>query len=387
MLNTFESSPQSCMLNQELKNQLREIFDAADLAQQPRYIADLASGDGAFLQAVLDLVREQTLRGKQLEQFPLDTIPAGAASGEVQAEARAKIDVAEALLKDASGQVLFLDCAIREHDLAESCMARASSAELARWHKVLGQHRLVTRVTATAADAIFLNAAGAGLLPRSAPVAAADNLLVEFAAQAFRVRPACAADMDGLMEIENRSWEAPLRTPQTAIEQRMATYPQGQLVLELDGRVAGVVYTQRICDSAAIYGQQVQRVAELHNPEGGIVMLLGLSILPEYQSRRLGDQLLEFALQLSAVLPGVRTVVGVTLCKNYYRHQDLGVTDYVERRDASGRRLDPHLNWHERHGARVVGVVPDYRPLDLKNRGFGVLVEYDLARRICRRRL
>src|SRR5690606_30940055 len=130
-----------------------------------------------------------------------------------------------------------------------------------------------------AADTYLLTAAGFGLIPGSAPArdpAGGGILLAEFVKQDFCIRPARPADIAQLMEIESRSWETALRTPQPVIERRIAEYPQGQLVVELDRRVVGVVYTQRIRDSAAIYQLQVHRAAELHTAAGGIVMLLGL---------------------------------------------------------------------------------------------------------------
>jgi hypothetical protein len=49
-----------------------------------------------------------------------------------------------------------------------------------------------------------------------------------------------------LVLLERRCWARPLRTPKEVLKRRIVRYPQGQLVLLVDDKVVGVVYSQRI---------------------------------------------------------------------------------------------------------------------------------------------
>lgn len=160
-------------------------------------------------------------------------------------------------------------------------------------------------------------------------------------------------------------------------------------MLELDAReaaagprrLAGVIYSQRIASVRALDGVDADTVDRLHEDGGPVIQLLAVNVDPACQSRRLGDQLLEFMLQRCAALADVESLVAVTLCRDFHKHASMPIDDYLRLRNAFGFLADPILRFHELHGARIERPMPGYRPRDARNAGFGVLVSYDLARR------
>jgi acyl transferase domain-containing protein/acyl carrier protein len=64
------------------------IFSASPLETQPRYVAEVGCGDGALLQYVYETIRDKTLRGKQLANFPLTLIGADIDRAALDATAR-----------------------------------------------------------------------------------------------------------------------------------------------------------------------------------------------------------------------------------------------------------------------------------------------------------
>jgi hypothetical protein len=54
----------------------------------------------------------------------------------------------------------------------------------------------------------------------------------------------------------------------------------------------------------------------------------------------------------------------------------VSMAEYVGRRDGQGKPLDPILRFHHSHGARIVKLLPDYRPEDRVNHGYGVLIHW-----------
>jgi hypothetical protein len=222
--------------------------------------------------------------------------------------------------------------------------------------------------------------------PQSAPYT--NMTLSHFRKRDYRVRHAHMEDLFALCRLEERCRTRPLRTPVAELRRRISEYPQGQFVLEWHDRIVGVIYSQRIENTESIAGLNSDTVQRAHRANGTVVQLLAINVLPSLQSlqsRLVGDELLEFMLQRCSVMNGVDRVVAITLCKAFRQKEDQ-VNDaefhaYISQKDDTGRVQDPVLRFHQRHGARIGAAVPDYRPQDKENLGYGVWVHYDLATR------
>ncbi len=215
--------------------------------------------------------------------------------------------------------------------------------------------------------------------PRAAGVCRAT--LHALSRREYTIRHAGAGDLERLCELEKLCWQH-TRTPKKLIRARLQKYPEGQFVLERDGAVLGVVYSQRIASVDGLDRCTAADVHTLHDPSGSTVQLLAVNVDPRVQNLNYGDQLLEFMLQRCALVDGVDRVVGVTLCKSYRAGGGQSFADYIRR---EGAERDPVLAFHDAHGADIVKPMPGYRPEDLPNQGNGVLVSYDILRRQPRR--
>lgn len=237
-------------------------------------------------------------------------------------------------------------------------------------------------------DAFLMAAAEAGLFPDPQFCLRYPRILPytritlnRFQPRPFLVRYARPDDLDQLDALEDECWPADLRAAADRIAARIDRYPEGQFVLELDGRVVGVVYSQRIDDVASLDTVCDRDVESLHKRDGRFVQLLAANISPGVQAQGLGDQLIEFALQVCSVTSGIERVVGVSRCRDYVRCGAGSIEEYVHARTPTGERLDPILRFHESHGAEVKKLVHGYRPQDTDNDGYGVLIEYDVRQR------
>lgn len=202
-----------------------------------------------------------------------------------------------------------------------------------------------------------------------------------FEVRDYRVRTPTLLDLPALLRLEEECWIEPLRASEAALRQRLENNPLGHLVAELHGQTAGVIYSQRIVDVDALFLTDFRAAAALHRQGGPIVQPLAVNVLPAMQHYGIGDQLLEFLLQLVTLQPDVDRVVAVTLCKLYKQHQDRPMEEYIHLRNEQGQLIDPILNFHASHGAKIRAVISGYRPADQDNQGKGVLVEYDLRNR------
>jgi acyl transferase domain-containing protein/acyl carrier protein/ribosomal protein S18 acetylase RimI-like enzyme/protein-L-isoaspartate O-methyltransferase len=198
--------------------------------------------------------------------------------------------------------------------------------------------------------------------------------------QPYLIRPARFDDLDRLVELEDACWPEKLRSSRQDIRQRIETLPEGQLLLELEGRVCGAIYSQRIDDVDLLDGHTSGTVAGLHSPTGRVAQLLAVNVFPEQQHLGLGDRLLEHVLQLYCTKPGIEKIAAVSLCRSYPHHRSQSFASYIHQRDVNGLIVDPILRFHQAHGARIRRPVANYRPDDADNLGNGVLVEYGLDR-------
>ncbi|MFD9561266.1 SDR family NAD(P)-dependent oxidoreductase [Streptomyces sp. NPDC059994] len=186
------------------------------------------------------------------------------------------------------------------------------------------------------------------------------------------------------MELEEMCWAEELRVSARVIRRRLTVNPQSQFVIEDEGTVWGVIYSQRIADPNALRSVRFDTADRLHRADGAVAHVLSLNIDPRKQSFGYGDALLEHLLEWSGEVAGVATAVGVTRCKDFKRHPGIELADYIQAKNSQDRCLDTVLRMHQLHGAEIRSLVPGYRPGDLVNGGNGVLVEYDLATRLDR---
>jgi acyl transferase domain-containing protein/acyl carrier protein len=235
------------------------------------------------------------------------------------------------------------------------------------------------------ADTFLMCLAEAGLFPRRAfarrypralPFTRITLNWIE--RRGYRARHPHAADLPALAALEAACWPAPLRASAGELRDRLRRDPTGQCVIEREGRILAAAYSQRIAGIDALRTARHADVPSLHRPGGPVVQLLGVNVLPDAQDQGLGDELLDFMLQLAGVKPGVEAVAGITRCRNAHEFSSLSMAEYAGLRDARGEPVDPVLRFHAAHGAGIAGVVEGYRPEDAANRGHGVLVAYEV---------
>ena len=185
--------------------------------------------------------------------------------------------------------------------------------------------------------------------------------------------------LDQLEQLEG-SWAPSMRQGRQVIQDRISRDPSWQFVLIPEGPavppiVVGSIYTQRIrsveCLSHAVYAN----VAELHDPDGEVLQLIGVQTLSEVNAGA-GGLLIQHAFQAAAQYD-LAAVAAVTRCRTfrYDAMQDVLSCMHTHVKTAN----DPGIRFHTSRGADFVGLVNGYRPQDSMNGGVGVLVKYQLS--------
>ncbi|KPA11137.1 polyketide synthase [Candidatus Magnetomorum sp. HK-1] len=190
------------------------------------------------------------------------------------------------------------------------------------------------------------------------------------------IRLAKPDDMPSLLDIEQACWPKALQVSEKDILNRLTTYPDGQCVMIHNDQCIGVMYSIRIHNKKIIYGHHVKNIVDCHEPDGAIVLFISINILPESRQSGMGERLLDYMLSYSMAKAGVEKVVAVSRCQHYCNRKDMSLMDYIHQQDHHQLSVDPILRFHQLHGAHIKQLIPGYRPNDIDNQGFGVLVEY-----------
>lgn len=193
----------------------------------------------------------------------------------------------------------------------------------------------------------------------------------------YSLRNARMKDIEALLKLEELCWASELRADREELVRRIKQNPAGNIVIDYQGEVVGVGYTQRIVSEQLLYQTTAAQVNQLHDDDAPVFQLLAINIHPEWQHMTLGDTMLTYLLRLASLIDSVEKVVGVTRCKNYPRYQHtMTYEQYVNQPLTDGLQIDPILNFHLSRGARIIDIIRDYRPTDSDNEGHGVLIGY-----------
>ncbi|GET41661.1 GNAT family N-acetyltransferase [Microseira wollei] len=138
-----------------------------------------------------------------------------------------------------------------------------------------------------------------------------------FEKRPYTIRHPNLSDLPALVNLEAKCWPEHLQASGDEIRQRIERFPNGHCVLEMDGQLVGVMYSQRISSADILRNTTYAEVPSLHDPQAPVIQFLAINVLPEMQDKGLGDRLREFILQLCALKGGIEGVVAVTRCKNY----------------------------------------------------------------------
>lgn len=197
------------------------------------------------------------------------------------------------------------------------------------------------------------------------------------------IRTATAADIPTIAQVESESWPGPMACTLEQVRARLAAYPDGQFVAEVDGVVVGVVFAQRI--TADYFARTPGRFDDLtdggrftrsHNHQGDIYQIIGVGVARSARGLKLGRTLVDRQIEHARSQASVRRIIGFTRPADYHRHGKVPIEDYVELRDGQGNLVDRVLAFHLDAGARLVSLHPEFRPIDTEACGYGILIEY-----------
>lgn len=377
------------------------VFNQKPVSEQPGYLAFLdfsGSEDLEFFKKLIDTIEKSTERGKVLNKSPLPIIlftknPLAEKQLNVtnfplqviQVENFNPEELQTSLKKQIhlppNAKILYL-CFFSNEIPADFVTQIKSFGSEIYGILLLGNSKSIPP------NEMLLTLANKGFFPKvqyqhrypknSNTTEATLNLLEP---RSYIIRHPLLSDIPDLMELERQCWAPQLQESQNEIERRVSHYTQESLVIEQSGKVVAVNYAQRIPSIDVLAFGNWKKLAKSTQNEGDIVRLITLNVEPSYGAKGFGDQLLEFLLYWRALQGNVSKVVASTRCSEFQKHPDKTMEEYILLKDERGLPIDPTPHFHAEHGAKIVGLIPNYRPEDTDNKGYGVLIEYSVKER------
>jgi hypothetical protein len=247
----------------------------------------------------------------------------------------------------------------------------------------------------------------------------------------FKIRSATIHDIDALLSLERKCWPENIQADRKTIEQRLSI--PGQYVAEISGDIVSILYTQRIGSNSnssdsvsknpfiestlSAYQSSIEDTLvdvftpevkystqnELAHENGPILQLIAIASLPEFGAMQVGYHLRNHALLLASLDMSIKTVIAMTRCSNfmnwlerndkfdddavqylyesYVKNSIVLKEENIEYFSKTTDDKDPTLLFHALAGARLLKIMPKYRPSDKDNLGNAVLIQYQLSNR------
>lgn len=359
---------------------LEVLFGSTDLSQQPKFIVEVDSRDGEALSHAFEFIRSNTTRGKKLSEAPIEVVALVSDQSKFETVRSKLSSIPHRIAKITDTQPQTLLDALKSVGINDL----GSILYLLVFSKLSLPVDLKNRFgwIAFQMESHLLELAGQGWFPRERSCFSyVSDVLVHLEKRSYTIRHPTLEEIPTLMRIEKSCWPENILTPEQVIRERIKQNPEGQFVIEENGAILGVLYTQRIAKINLLLNAQADDLQKLYDTKGSILQLISIFIDQQKQVLNLGDQLLEFGLQLASVTPGITHVAGVTRCVNYPGKSVISLEGYLKQTNEEGEILDPVPRMHSHHGAEIKEIVPHYRPKDEQNDGCGVLIVYELETR------
>ena len=165
------------------------------------------------------------------------------------------------------------------------------------------------------------------------------------------------------------------------IEKLIESFPDGQVVIEDDGRLVGIALTVRVdydeFTNPHKYDDLIgKREVILDDPEGDAMYGLDVLIHPDYRGYRLGRRLYDARKELCRSL-NLRAILAGGRIPQYHQHaEELSPTQYIDR-VARKEIHDPILSFQLANDFQVKRLLRDYLPEDERSQGYATLLEWN----------
>ena len=192
------------------------------------------------------------------------------------------------------------------------------------------------------------------------------------------IRHTRSSDIKPLLELQERVYPTIRPWPESSLRQQIETFPQGQIVAEVDGQLVGAASSLMILwdewDVEHTWKEITSRGSfDTHNPEGRTLYGAEVFVHPELRGAGIGHALYRGRRQICRKL-NLKRIIACGRLPGYHHHADQISALLYAQKVVWGDIVDPVLNFQLREGFDFCGTVDGYLPDDLDSLGHASLI-------------
>lgn len=191
------------------------------------------------------------------------------------------------------------------------------------------------------------------------------------------IRNALLSDVSQIKELIAKAYPDIPNYTNSMLRGQINNFPEGQFVVTYGEKVIGYCATFQISNEIGLKPHVWAEItgdgyASRHDPKGDYLYGMEVCVDPEFRGYRIGQRLYDARKKLCQELRLKGIVFGGRLPSLQKRIKKYGtIENYIEQ-VISKRVRDSVLSFQLRNGFQVIGVLPNYLPIDAHSLGYGV---------------
>lgn len=196
----------------------------------------------------------------------------------------------------------------------------------------------------------------------------------------IEVRPLTMDDFDALVEMEQLCFPGMQTWGREHIESQLKHFPEGQLCVEIDGRLAASSSSLILTFDPSLEWHNWKAVADdgfirNHNPKGDTLYGIEIMVHPEFRGMKLSRRLYDARKELCRQKNLIQMIIAGRI-PGYHKHADkMTAREYIDCVVEKGV-YDQVLTAQLANGFSVQGLIPDYLPSDTESCGYATYLEW-----------
>lgn len=195
------------------------------------------------------------------------------------------------------------------------------------------------------------------------------------------VRHLTIDDFDALIEMQKRCFPDMATWERDQIESQLNTFPEGQICVEIDGKLAASSSSLILEYNPALEWHNWKAVADAgyirnHNRKGDTLYGIEIMVDPEYRGMKLSRRLYDARKEICRQHNLARIIIAGRI-PGYHKHSDtLTAREYIEQ-VVEKAIFDPVMTAQLSNGFAVQGLIADYLPSDTDSCGYATFLEWN----------